>query len=440
MFNFIGTHKIGILGDASSGKTVFLTSLLWNLEEGKLRLGATHEPPTDVKIHKLDDPHAFDYAGSKRKCKNSNKWPAKTTSEYSIAACSYKPHTLFPRDLTFVDIPGERMADLLIWQCHDYAEWSAAMIQSWRESDTLSTCMQAYVELLNHPQARKEELAREYKKGMREMLRNYIPQISPSTLFFNDGRLEKMADIDDDAWLEKRSIWRHGDAACDFFPLPPEWEESASELYISCWRNFNLYKKTIIKPLFSQIGSCDHFIICIDVLGILALSPGAFLKTKEELEHFFTKITPGFWGDLLNRLGGNLPRIAFVATKSDLVYGDNLQHLRNLLEDLVKRFVTEKITFGYFTCTAWTSTKEGQGKARNQAIVSILKEDENGTLRKSEEVLRCPPLPAEWPDDWDGAEYARLTMDMLPSVINANPPRQTGIDAILNFITGDGKE
>ena len=67
MFNFIGTHKIGILGDASSGKTVFLTSLLWNLEEGKLRLGATHEPPTDVKIHKLDDPHAFDYAGSKRK-------------------------------------------------------------------------------------------------------------------------------------------------------------------------------------------------------------------------------------------------------------------------------------------------------------------------------------------------------------------------------------
>ena len=153
-----------------------------------------------------------------------------------------------------------------------------------------------------------------------------------------------------------------------------------------------------------------------------------------------TKITPGIWEDLLNRLGGNLPRIAFVATKSDLVYGDNLQHLRNLLEDLVKRFVTEKITFGYFTCTAWTSTKEGQGEARNQAIVSVLKEDENGTLRKSEEVLRCPPLPAEWPDDWDGAEYARLTMDMLPSVINANPPRQTGIDAILNFITGDGKE
>ncbi len=439
MFNFIGTHKIGILGDASSGKTVFLTSLLWNLEEGKLRLGSSHEPPTDVKIHKLDDLHAFDYAGSKRKCKNSNKWPAKTTSEYSVAKCSYKPHTLFQRDLTFVDIPGERMADLLIWQCFDYAEWSAAMLQSWRESDTVSTCMQSYVDLLNHPDSSQKELVWAYKKGMRELLRNYIPQISPSTLFFNDGRLEKMADIDDDSWLENRSIWRHGDVACDFFPLPSEWEENAGELYSKCQKNFIQYRRTIIKPLFSQIGSCDHFIICIDVLSILALSPGAFLKTKEELEHFFTKITPGFLENLWNLIGGDIPRIAFVATKSDLVYGDNLQRLKDLLEDLVKRFVTEKIKFGYFTCTAWNSTKEGQGEARGQAIVNVLEEDENGTVRKTEEVLRCPLLPEEWPDDWNGADYARFTMDMLPSVINANPPKQTGIDAILNFITGDDK-
>jgi len=440
MFNFIGTHKIGILGDASSGKTVFLTSLLWNLEEGKLRLGAVREPPTDVKIHKLNDQHAFDYAGSKRKCKNSNKWPAKTTSEYSVAKCSYKPHTLFQRDLTFVDIPGERMADLLIWQCFDYAEWSAALLQSWRESDTLSTCMQEYVDLLAHPDTSKEKLARAYKRGMRELLRNYIPQISPSTLFFNDGRLESMGDINDDSWLENRNIWQHGDDTCDFFPLPPEWEENADELYASCRKNFNLYRKVIIKPLFSQIGSCDHFIICIDVLGILAQSPGAFLKTKEELEYFFTKITPGFLGNLWNCIGGSQPRVAFVATKSDLVYGTNLQRLKDLLEELVKRFVTEKIQFGYFTCTAWTSTKEGQGDARNQAIVNVLEEDENGTPRKVEAVLQCPPLPEEWPDDWDGADYARFTMDMLPSVINANPPRQTGIDAILNFITGDDKE
>ena len=101
--------------------------------------------------------------------------------------------------------------------------------------------------------------------------------------------------------------------------------------------------------------------------------------------------------------------------------------------------VATAIKFGYFTCTAWNSTKEGQGEAKGQAIVNVLEEDENGTVRKAEEVLRCPPLPEEWPDDWDGADYARFTMDMLPSVINANPPKQTGIDAILNFITGDDK-
>lgn len=39
MVNIFGSRKIGIIGDVNSGKTVFLTSLLWNLEQRILRLG-----------------------------------------------------------------------------------------------------------------------------------------------------------------------------------------------------------------------------------------------------------------------------------------------------------------------------------------------------------------------------------------------------------------
>ncbi|MBR6057032.1 MAG: YcjX family protein [Victivallales bacterium] len=441
MFNFIGKHKIGILGDANSGKTVFLTSLLWNLKERKLKLGAENKAPTDVKIHDLKDEHAFDYAGNKRKCKNSNKWPAKTVDDYSLAKCSYRlEDSFFQRDLTFVDIPGERMADLLIWQCVDYEEWSEEMLRSWRESDIISTYMQDYVGLLSDENSTGEQLSWEYKKGMRHLINNYIPQISPSTLIFDNGKAEAPSDIDNDSWLKKRSIWRHDDQACDFFPLPTDWRDWNKELYESCENNYELYRRKVIKPLFSQIGSCDHFIICIDVLGILAQSPGNYLKVKEELEYFFNKITPSFWRHLWDRIGRNPMRIAFVATKSDLVYGDNLEHLKDLLKDLVTSFVTEKIDFGYFTCTAWTSTKEGEGEYQGLAVATILEEDGNGKQRQADVVLKCPPLPEEWPPNWKGEQYAHFLMEMLPSVIIANPPKQTGIDDILNFVTGDGKE
>lgn len=438
MFNFWGTHKIGILGDANSGKTVFLTSLLWNLEDRKLKLGRKLQAPTGIQIHNPKNEHDFDYDGHKRDCQEQKLWPAKTVEDYSLATCSYELDSFFKRKLTFVDIPGERMADLLIWQCNDYADWSVEMLRSWKSSPIISAYMQEYEKLLSKEKASLEELSWEYKKGMRKLLLNYIPQISPSTLFFNNGKEAKMEDINSDIWLKNRSIWYHGDEAHDFFPLLIDWKEKDKELYVSCEKNYKLYRNKIIKPLFSQIGSCDNFIICIDILGILSLSPGAYLKTKEELKCFIKKIAPGFWKKLLNGIGRNPPRIAFVATKSDLVYGEDLQHLRDLLEELVDPFVTKEIQFGYFTCTAWNSTKKAEDS--NHAIYTIKVKGDDGQDQYRLAVMNCSPLPDEWPDNWNGEEFADFNQPMLPNIVKTKAPKQTGIDAILNFVTGDGNE
>lgn len=452
MFNFIGTHKIGILGDANSGKTVLLTSLLWNLEERNLKLGAKKQVPTDVNIHKMKDEARFDYEGNKRKFKKDNTWPDKTVNDYSLIKCSYKLPNSIPRDLTFVDIPGERMADMLIWQNADYDKWSDEMLDSWRESN-ISEYMKEYTDLLAETSSSMQHLALAYKKGMRKLILNYIPQVTPSTLFFSDGKMSELNDIENDSWLEQRSIWkmrkvkRHLNGSCmidmvscDFFPLNEEWKKKDKELYNTCRKHYNLYRQNVVMPLFSQIGSCDNFIICIDVLGILALSPEAFLRTRKELKYFFDKITPGLFGQIWNLIGRNPPRIAFAATKSDKVYGMNLQNLKKLLEDFVKVFSTDKMKFGCFTCTAWTSTSEGQGEYSGMAIAKTLLKKENDENIVADTVLKCPPLPDVWPDSWDGNDYAQLETEILPSKIFVKPPRQTGIDAILNFVTGDSMD
>ena len=433
MSNFFSNkYKIGILGDANCGKTVFLTSLLWNLEAAQLYLGKKHEVPTDIKIHtltSLPSSFCFGYEENVRSFKDHKKWPAKTTSEYALARCSYKLPKHLPYEITFVDIPGDRMADMLIWQHSSYADWSAATLKSWQRSSQLSQYFRAYNDSIQHPTT-FDQLTWNFKCGMRSMFENYIPQISPSTLFFADGKGVTLEQLSDDFFLRQRPIWKDGDTQRDFIPLPMEWKKATESQikyysYAECEQSYKLYRKKVVNPLFSQISSCDSFIYCIDILGILAACPEAFHKTQEEIQSFMDKVMPGLFWKLLNLIGKNPMRIAFVATKSDKVYGANLSHLKNLLKDIVLPYRKSQIQDAYFTCTAWNSTREKNGYATCRVMI-------NHTITPA--IIQVPELPDTFNNDWNGEKYQYLETEILPSPVAAKPPLQTGIDSILNYV------
>ena len=431
MSNFLSNkHNIGILGDANCGKTVFLTSLLWNLEAAQLYLGKKHQIPVDISGPLLDKfpPNCrFNYEENKRSFQDRTKWPAKTAAEYTLARCSYKlPENLRPYEITFLDIPGDRMADMLIWQHSSYADWSAATLNSWKSSSQLSDFFRAYNDSLQSPDSSFDQLTWNFKCGTRSMYENYTP-VSPSTLFFADGKLISKAVRTNDDLLRKHPIWKDGDTQRDFIPLPLEWKKatpSSKKIYAECEQNYKLYRKKIINPLFSQISSCDSFIYCIDVLGILAAGPEAFHKTQEELQNFMDKVMPGLFEKLLRMFRRNPLRIAFVATKSDKVYGANLVHLKHLLEDIVRPYRKSDIKDEYFTCTAWNSTSEKNGYAYCKVIV-------DGTIKDA-----CIPvqLPDTFDNDWNRKKYEILETEVLPAPAKAKPPQQTGIDSIINFV------
>ena len=434
MFNFLGNHKIGIIGDANCGKTVFLTSLLWNLKAAQLRLGKKHLIPTNIKIQTLPKvplANRFDYEGNVRSFKDSEEWPAKTLAEYSLASCSYKLAGHLKYDITFVDIPGDRMADMLIWQNSSYDNWSAETLKTWQESNNLSQFFKKYNDLLLGD-ATFDQLTWEFKCGMRMMRDNYIPQISPSTLFFADGKKLKRKDLSDDKWLKERPIWKDG----DFIPLPIEWKsasESQKRIYMKCKENYKLYRKKIISPLFSQISSCDNFIYCIDVLGILAQCPDAFHQAQKEIESFMNKILPGFFSNLFNKIGRNPMRIAFVATKSDKVYDMNVTHLENLLKDIVCPYRKKEVDDKYFTCTAWNSTKKTMVNDKIYASGNAFYPD--GSINNA--IIEVPELPDTFENNWNGEDYQYLETLLIPSHVDAKPPKQTGIDSIMNYVIDD---
>ncbi len=433
MLNFLGKHKIGIIGDANCGKTVFLTSLLWNLEAAQLYLGKKHEIPTNFELDslpKLDSDHRFDYAGNQRYLKDQNKWPAKTTTEYALAKCSYKLRGHLPYNITFLDIPGDRMADILIWQKSSYAEWSAATLDTWRSDPLLSKFFKPFIDSIETHNTAISQLTWTFKVGLRSMYDDFIPQISPSTLYFAVGD-KKTATLETDEALMNRPIWKDGDEVRDFFPLPWDWKKASAdskEIYAKCEKNYEQYRKKVVVPLFKQIASCDGFIYCIDILGILAQSPTAFHRTQEEINSFMNTVMPGLFGKLIDTISRNPMRIAFVATKSDKVYDENLAHLENLLKDIVRPYRKAEINDEYFTCTAWKSTTKKNGFAICDVMIN---------KEKKIAIIQIPPLPDAFDNNWNGEDYQLLETSMIPIKVDAKPPQQTGIDSILNFVIDD---
>ena len=217
----------------------------------------------------------------------------------------------------------------------------------------------------------------------------------------------------------------------NFFPLPTEWRQlkgtKAVEIYRECEANYRKYRKQVILPIFAQIASCDSCIYCVDIFNILGSGgPAAFASCSEEIKNFIHTVTQGSLSHLIrNGRRCKIHKVAYVATKSDLVYDEDLDHLQSLLSDLVIPYDEgNKLASGCFTCTAWCSTWR----------------DDDQTMAKSDNASRPVPLkasklPEKFPSDWKPEAFSGLMQSIFPATAGAKPPQQTGIDTILTFVT-----
>ncbi len=124
-------RRIGVIGLQGSGKTVLLTSLINHLMHHDPRRFPLGDGTVEVThfVQELPDPgwDQFPYAKARRSLGQA-AWPEKTleTSQYK---CSFRWSGKQPLGgLTFYDLPGERFADLFMYE-NDYANWSSESLQ-----------------------------------------------------------------------------------------------------------------------------------------------------------------------------------------------------------------------------------------------------------------------------------------------------------------------
>lgn len=443
--------KIGLFGTADSGKTVLLTSMLWHLKnQGRnaslFPLGKGGEGK--IQDFKLETTHhQFNFRGHMHNLVEKGGWPMRT-KDFSIAKCSYtrSDFTFGSRDVSFVDIPGDRVPDVHMWRAKNFAEWSEVMFSLWEEDEDILDCMKDFMKLCNnHPDSDfKRKLTDVYKQCLKKLLENYSPVLTPSTFLLKENG-DILPSLDDET-VGKRKIWDFG----DFFPLPDSWAEESGELrriYRECELCFTQYKQRVLKPLFGEIDDCDGFIICIDIFDILVNGPSKRSQVISEVDKFFNLIKPrkfakylvqihdivkGLSRGMLELPFGRKPKVAYVATKSDMALRyDDMDKLEHLLEDIVchsnqSSLVDTKL----FTCCAAKCYE----CTDDEVFYKI-----NGAT-KPMGIEYWPKLPSRWPNrnvNWY-EKYKNFFIPAEPLQKSVNePPEQDNLNKVFDYITED---
>lgn len=437
MRNWYGNHKIGVFGLSNSGKTVFLTSLLWHLENQNPNWFPLKDSGHISSFRIIEsDEHDFNFLRHKNTFLQRHKWPEKTT-DYAIAKCKFRitgpvegikkrltiglGRHLCERSVSFLDIPGERVSDILIWKAKDYKDWVKKLFRFWRNDPVNEQIMRAFCELASNPDIPTKQLEEVYKRSMWYMLDAHCP-ITPSTYYLGtDGSmLGDKNNSERETAIQDRPIWCNG----NFLPLPESWYKKNPDEYKKMQKMFYAYRKQVLKPLFQEMKECDNYILCIDIPSILNNGAACLRYTQQIFKSFIEWLEPKKFVQFLDKLGLNPPRLAYVATKSDIVLDKN--HLECLLKDFCSPLNFAGFSQMLFTCSACKSSerKEWNGK---DVLVGKDCDAVDGNL-----LLEPDELPSEWPDSWDPETY--LFQEIAPKLYSIRPPDQYNLNKIFEFI------
>lgn len=434
--------KVAITGIHNSGKTMFLTSLLWQLDAfdkerfplgESIEISAFREISSNVGGMDMDTFRSY-----RSKMRSEGRWPRKTKDIHRFR-CQFKRsdkgwkflgnEIISPlQQLDILDFPGERIADAAIAAYGDFDQWSDYMFTHFADNHGYNEAEERLRKALDAENLKIETAVGEYRKILVNFIRNYRPMISPSVFFLDsEGDLLGPEKIES-AVLEQRPCGL--DADSQFAPLPKLVREKNPELTTKMRKHFNRYHKHMVKPLFDDLAKSDSLIVLVDIPSLLVGGVERYNDNYQIIHDLF---------DVISRkkfkiLPSSLKRIAFVATKIDLVLWSDLhdKRLMSLLKEMNSHAVgllPDGIKIGWFECSACWSTKDGESE---NTLSGVLWDDKENPGKESL-GFSVSPLPDTWPDHWNYGDY--LFQEVYPYIPSNNqkPPRHQGLSEVFNF-------
>ena len=174
-FDLSRRKKIAVTGIANSGKTVFLTSLLWQLHEFE---GADFGLENGVRVagfRKIRSESTFPFDKFQDAMAKQGEWPRKTKDIHQFVGEFKRSDRLRKQQVEFLDFPGERIADAAIAGYDDFGDWSDHMLDHF-ESDSgyrraAHVFQQEMEGILSDPQNRfwrgSEKFEHQFQQGLK---------------------------------------------------------------------------------------------------------------------------------------------------------------------------------------------------------------------------------------------------------------------------------
>ncbi len=456
-------RTIGLVGIGWSGKTVFLTSLLSHLrfhKPEKLLLNSA-DKKNKAEIIKFEeiregmDLPFFEHERFRNTLLDSKIWPGKT-ADASYFRCRFErtDWSWSNMDLTFLDFPGERFNDAVMFIGHGtFEDWSDAVLKRIENDPPCSRMAEEYFQILSEEKTQSKpnikKIILSYKRLLSRFMLNYGAFITPSLFALDQkGRQPQYSEDLNEIALSALSGQT---PATEFAPLPSDFRNAypfITRLFSDFYKG---YRESMVNKLYQQLGCCDKLLILVDIPGLLAANVGRFNDTEAILDYVLSSSIREqslFSGILTNLYNFVLPStmrfpqlngVAFVATKADMVKYHQVDDLKHLLKELVgKKVKNYSIKYDFFVCSAIKSTVMKDGQLMGYPVY-----DPNGRRMRIPhpndlmQQLRPSELPDEWPDYWESGQYYFPEVWPMVPHKKSSPPNQSGLEAILNFILED---
>ena len=448
-------HRIGVIGILNAGKTVLITSLINHIKHHDPDILRLRDGKTKIVFDKEEEPDSglerFPYA--KFRAEAHKVWPEQTERPSQFKCSFFRTdwkHTT--GDLSIVDIPGERLCDLPM-AAMDFGNWSDWLIDFMmqdREHSYRDLC-QEYSNFLNtlgettkDPQtaevARKQITTR-YSALLVKLAQGFRPIVTPSAFVLSPEGVH----LSDFIFKDDLTRCHTGlDEERAFAPLPSGFRDKNPEIAKAFMKYYNDYKDKIAEPLNRIFKSCNELVVVVDVLDLLKCNTAMYNGNRELLGRTIDLLSPGH--GFLNNIPRavvpkkfrnlfmfkNIPRLAVVATKADLVRKEDRPRIEGLLRQMTREPVDRlhvtksNVNCEFFACSAVRSTENlPDGKIMGA-----------GSMKNGFRLIEIEPptVPERWPDSWKEGDFN--FKDVSPKFPeNASvPPKHIKMDSLVDFL------
>jgi len=445
-------RRVGIIGFLCSGKTVLLTSLINHLmdhDPQRCPIGRTGGTSHRIVGFRRLPPHGrlheFDYETHRRRLVDGHAWPVKTraVSEYR---CAFS-HMVGPGarrerrvTLSVLDLPGERVADLPMMQM-GYAAWSEHALAVF--TGQFPAHAAPYLEHIASDAATEVSVTTAYRALLARLTLAYAPVASPSTfLVAPDGGYP----APQDHTVERLVATRCAGLAENrqFAPLSTVARGRMPGVAAMFGERYRAYRRSIVRPLTDWLSRCDTLIVLVDVPTILSAGVDMYNGNAQLLRQLIHAAAPArtrperwlrralnaatLWRHSIPAVG----KLAFVATKADLVVQEDRIKLQLLLREMTTRMgdAAPGLRRHWSAVAAVDSTKD----VGTDEMECYLRSDGPRTPGAAPAVVTPSRVPAHWPHDFAAGQF--VFPDVWPDMPARRDaaPRHINLHHLLHFI------